>query len=398
MSKLNKEKSDKITEFLKCRKDDEKSSSRIIIKDPLYKQIFVEPEHKQLLDCKEFQRLRFIKQTTFVDLVYPNANHTRFSHSLGVYHLMKKVINNRLMDIDDKNKDLLLKAALLHDIGHGPFSHFWEQLFPHFDHEKSSRAILKTMGLDGVADLLDGKHPLYYLISSTIDVDKLDYMARDSYFSGVSYGVAEVDFIIDHMYVKDGKLVIKPSALSSVEDLITQRVNLFKTVYFHKFAIECDFLFKRLFQRVREIIKEGGVIRVNSHLRAFFDKTDTVDDLLALNDVIIIAQIFEWANHSDPILSDLASMFVERKKFKIINLKYQKVDIEKIKKKVAEKYDLKYYFCEVCFPIKIIQVPIYVEIDNDLRALSELSELINFYKTQKWNVQYVMFPRDVDID
>lgn len=375
-----------------------KDNQRIIIKDPLYKQIFVEPEHKKYLDSKQFQRLRYIKQTTFVDLVYPNANHTRFSHSLGVYHLMKKVINNKLMKISPKNKDLLLKAALMHDIGHGPFSHFWEQLFPHFNHEKSSREILKKMELEEVADLLDGKHPLYYLISSTIDVDKLDYMARDSYFSGVSYGVAEVDFIIDHMYVKDGKLVIKPSALSSVEDLITQRVNLFKTVYFHKFAIESDFLFKKIFQRVQELLKNGKEINVNPNLKAFFNKTNTIDNLLALNDILITAQIFEWSNHSDSILSDLAGMFVNRKKFKVINLKYENIDIEKIKQKVAKKYDLNYYFCEICFPIKIIQTPIYIEIKDKLKALDEVSELINFYKTQKFNVQYVMFPRDVDID
>lgn len=372
-------------------------NSRIIIKDPLYKAIFVNPEHKKFLDSPEFQRLRYIKQTTFVDLVYPNANHTRLSHSLGVYHLMKKVMDNKLMDIDDKNKENLMLAALLHDIGHGPFSHFWEQLFPHFNHEETTREILKSNGLDDVADLLDGKNQYYYLISSTIDVDKLDYMARDSYFAGVSYGVSEVDFIIDHIYIKDKKLVIQPSAVSSVEDLITQRVNLFKTVYFHKFAIEYDFLFKKIFQRVRELLKEKAEIDVNIHIKAFFNKTNTLKDLLALNDTIVLAEVFKWANHKDKILSDLASMFVNRKKFKVLNLKYNKVNLSTLRKKVAEKYDTNYYYCEQCFPIKIIQTPIYVEVQGKLKKLEEISELIKFYKTQKWNVEFVIFPRDIKI-
>lgn len=387
----------KKTKLLSSINSEKKLDSRIIIKDPLYKQIFVEPEHKKYLDLKEFQRLRHIKQTTFVDFVYPSANHTRFSHSLGVYHLMKKVFENRLMKISDKDKELLMVAALFHDIGHGPFSHFWERVFPHFNHEETTRKILKSLGLDDVAKLLDGKSPYYYLISSSIDVDKLDYMARDSYFAGVSYGVAEVDFIIEHMFVKDGKIVIKPSALSSVEDLITQRVNLFKTVYLHKFAIEYDFLFMKIFERVKSILKNKVEINVNKHLLAFFAKKDTIEDLQALNDEIIIAQVFEWAEHSDHILSDLCSMYVSRSKFKVINLNYNKINTSKIKKEVAKKYDVNYYFGEFCFPINIVQTDIYVDFGDKLKRIDEVSDLIRFYKKQNWKVCFVIYPRDVKI-
>lgn len=370
---------------------------RIIIKDPLYKVIFIENKHKKYLDAPEFQRLRHIKQTTFVDFVYPNANHTRFSHSLGTYHLMNKLVNNGLLEISHKDKENLLLAALYHDLGHGPFSHFWEQAFPHFDHEKTTQDLLRSKGLDEVADILAGKSKYYPLISSTIDVDKLDYMARDSHFSGVSYGVTETDFIIDHIYIKDDKLVIKKSALSSVEDLITQRVNLFKTVYFHKFAIEYDFLINKIFLRVRELLKQNIKIEVNPNLMTFFDKTNTIENLLKLNDTIIIAEIFKWADHSDNILSDLCGMFVNRKKFRVINLNFTKVDTDKLKKKVAKKYDLNYYYGEACMPIKIIQTPIYVEIDGKLKKLEDVSELIKFYKTQKWNVPFVICPKDIEI-
>lgn len=376
---------------------------RIIIKDPLYKVIFINPKHKKFIDSKEFQRLRYIKQVTFVDFVYPNANHTRFSHSLGTYHLMGKVINNGLMNISKTDKELLLQAALMHDLGHGPYSHLWERIFPQYDHEKTTQDILRKKGLNKVADLLAGKHELYPLISSTIDVDKLDYMARDSHFTGVSYGVTETDFIIDHIYIKDKKIIIKKSAISSVEDLITQRVNLFKTVYLHKFAAEYDFLFTKIFQRVRELLKlksEKCELNINKHLLAFFNKTNTLEDLQALNDYNLTSQIFEWAEHSDKLLSKLCSMFMNREKFKVINLHYNKLSekqIEKLKKKVSEKYDLKYFWGEFCFPIKIIQTPIYVELQGKLKKLSEVSELIKFYETQKWNVQFLIIPRNVDI-
>ena len=102
------------------------TKERVIIKDPLYKQIFVESNHKKYLDSIEFQRLRHIKQTAFTNFIYPSATHSRFTHSLGVYHLMKKVLSNKLMKIDKKTKENLFLAALLHDIGHGPFSHLWE--------------------------------------------------------------------------------------------------------------------------------------------------------------------------------------------------------------------------------------------------------------------------------
>ncbi|MCA9460459.1 MAG: HD domain-containing protein, partial [Nanoarchaeota archaeon] len=232
---------------------------------------------------------------------------------------MKRVINNGLMKIPEKTKDHLILAALLHDIGHGPFSHLWEKIFPHFDHEKTTQEILKKKGLNDVADILLKKSPYSQLISSTIDVDKLDYMARDSYFTGVSYGVAEVGFIIQHMFVRKEKLIIMPSALSSVEDLITQRVNLFKTVYFHKFAMEYDMIFIKIFKRIEELIKNGNEIPMDPNLLSFFKKENTTENLLAINDAIIITHIHQWSKHKDKILSDLSSMFILRKKFKAIN-------------------------------------------------------------------------------
>lgn len=374
-------------------------AQKIIIKDPLYKQILLDPKHKKIIDSPYFQRLRYIKQTSFVDLVYPNANHTRFSHSLGTYHLMKKALSNGLNEVDKKEQENLLLAGLLHDIGHGPFSHTWEKIFPSFDHEKTTMQILKDNKLDDVAKILEKKHPYWQLISSTIDVDKLDYMARDSYFAGVSYGVAEVDFIIQHTYVKDDKIVIRPSALSSVEDLITQRVNLFKTVYYHKIAVEYDFLFKKIFERVGEILKnKTEELHVNRHMRAFFEKTNTLENHQALNDAIVIAHITEWSEAKDKILNDLCNRFLSRTKFKVVNLEHKKINVSKIKKEVSKKYDLKYYFGHIKLPITIIQTPIYVEMEGKLKKLEEVSDLIKFYKKQNWVVELVIYPKDISLN
>ena len=373
------------------------SEQHIIIKDPLYKQILFEAKHKKYLDSKEFQRLRNIKQTSFLDLVYPSANHTRFSHSLGVYHLMKKVLNNKLNKVDKKTKENLVLAGLLHDIGHGPFSHLWERVFPHFDHEKTTHEILLRMGLKDVVKVLQKKSKYSCLISSTVDMDKLDYMARDSYFAGVSYGVAEVDFILEHINVIDGKLVVSASSVSSVEDLITQRVNLFKSVYFHKFAMEFDTIFIKIFTRVRELLNQGEEVFMNDDLRAFFEKKNTIDNLLNLNDYIILYHIHEWANSKDKILKDFAGRMLKRKKFKVVNMAYTDVNLTKLRKEVAKKYDLKYYYTHVCIPINILQTPIYVDVKGKLRKLEEVSDLISFYKKQKWNAEFVIYPRDVKI-
>lgn len=371
-------------------------NNRLIIKDPLYKNIVILNSDKKYIETFEFQRLRNIKQLSFVDFVFPSANHTRFSHSIGAYNLMRKVLLNGYIKADSKTKTNLRLSALLHDIGHGPFSHLWEKVFPSFDHEKSTQDILKKFGLDEVASIIDKKSEFSSLITSTIDVDKLDYMARDSYFAGVSYGFSEVEYILENITIIKGKVVIKPKAIQSVEDLITQRVNLFKTVYFHKFAIGYDFLFQGIFKRVKILLDEKKDIYVDDNLLSFFNKTNTIDNLIAINDFTIMYHIDKWSKYDDKILSNLCSMFLNRDNFKIINLKNQKVDIEKIKHKVALKYDLEYYFSQVKIPIKIMENEIYVQYNTELKPLSEVSDLIQFYKSRNWNVEYLIFPKDIE--
>ncbi|MCH8520233.1 MAG: HD domain-containing protein [Nanoarchaeota archaeon] len=368
------------------------NSAKKIIKDPLYKQILIDEKHLQYLNSPEFQRLRYIKQTTSADLVYPNANHTRFSHSIGAYHLMKKVISNGHMQLTSKEKNDLQLAALLHDIGHGPFSHLWERVFPHFDHEKATIQILKKFKLNDVASIIDKKSPLSPLITSTLDVDKLDYMARDSYFAGVSYGVMEVDFITQRMYLKDNKLVIRPSSISSVEDLITQRVNLFKTVYFHKAVEMFEHMLYLIFTRVGELLKKKISIEVQKDILAFYQKKNTIENLLNLNDSIVISQIMSWLNHSDEILSMLCKKYINRETIHAINLEHTSKTIKNFEEEFNLNLPPPYKYHISNQKITILQTPVYVEFeDGTLTPLEEVSKIIKFYTTIDFEVKYLFY-------
>ena len=367
----------------------------LTIKDPLYQQIEIPRDLQEIIDSKPFQRLRYIKQLSFSDFTYPNANHTRFSHSLGAFHLMKKLIDNLEEDIIQEDREALCQTALLHDIAHGPFSHLWERVFPHFDHEENAQAIIKGMGFERAAKILRGDSNYYPLISSTLDVDKMDYMTRDSYFCGVNYGFVEVDYILKRMSIKDNKLVIKPSAISSVEDVITQRINLFKTVYYHKINIERDAIFIGIFERVKDLLEEGIKVPMNKHIKSFFTKKNTMWDLLELTDFKVLAQIQRWQSHRDSILKDLCHRFLERKCLDVVNVEHKQVNILKLKKQVQENYDTRYYFREIKSKIKLLQTPIYVEYEDGLKLLEEVSPLIKFYASQKWELHHVIFPDGV---
>ncbi len=374
----------------------EKKHETVIIKDPLYKIIDIDEKHLKFVDSYAFQRLRHIRQNNFVDLVYPGARHTRFAHSLGVYHLMGKIVNNGLMKISKKEKDDLVIAALFHDIGHGPFSHLWETLFPKYKHEQISIKLLEKFKLDGAIKILKGESKYSALLNSTIDVDKLDYMLRDSYYAAVTYGNIDTSLILKNMYIgDDGKMYVNKRIISSIEDLISQRINLFKCLYMHKISLEFEMIFQNIFRRLRELYEKDGAknIEIIRLLKDYMDNPDDINNLLNLTDDIVITQLRLFQKCDDEILRLFSNMYFRREKFNVINLKIKNVNVEKIKKEVSKKYDLTYFFKEIKYKIKIFENDIYV--DEDGKKIEEYSDLLNFYRNNSFEVHYVIIPKDI---
>lgn len=368
------------------------------IKDPIYKLIEIEDEFAPLIDNPYFQRLRNIKQNALLYFVYPSAKHDRFTHSLGTYHLMKEIVNNGLMDLSDNDKFNLKAAALLHDIGHGPYSHSWEHMVSNFDHEEmSARIIREIFNLPVAADIIEKKHPYHKLLSSVIDVDKLDYMARDSYFCGVSYGTSDVERIVRSISVADGKLIIPVSLVSSVEHVIMGRISLYKSTYFHPSCRSKDALMEAVFSCVRNLHVSSQDVFVGPLLAKFLDGTNTLSDFLYLDDSVLEYHLNVWRTSSDPVLNDLANRFFSRKSFVAMDLFIHGDEfLIDVKKRINEKYSFPYYFHEDCFVKGVYENEIYVKKpNNELVALSKFSEHIAGIIKTPIKVHLVIFPKDV---
>lgn len=369
----------------------------VVIKDPIYKLIEIEDEFLPIIDNPYFQRLRNIKQNSLLFYVYPSAKHDRFSHSLGTYHLMKQVVNNGKMNLSDQDKFNLKAAALLHDVGHGPYSHLWEDLIPNFNHEEMSANIIREVfELPDVAAIIEKDHPYSKLLSSVIDVDKLDYMLRDSYFCGVGYGNSDMERIVRSLSVEDGKLVIDPKLVSSVEHVITGRISLYKATYFHPASRAKDALMKSIFGCAKDLYHSGEDIFVDELLARFLDQSFNISDFLFLTDTILEYHIYIWRSSKNPILYDLANRFFSRKSFvaKDLNLTEDSY-INERKERVAKKHLLSFYFHEDNIVKGVYENEVYVKKpNNELVALSKFSEHIAGIIKTPIKVNLVIFPKE----
>jgi HD superfamily phosphohydrolase len=370
----------------------------VIIKDPIYKLIELEDEFIPIVDNPYFQRLRNIKQNALLFYVYPSAKHDRFSHSLGTYHLMKQVVNNGKMDLTEKDKFNLKAAALLHDIGHGPYSHLWEHMVPNFDHEEMSANIIREIfNLPEVAAIIEKNHPYYKLLSSVIDVDKLDYMMRDSYFCGVGYGNSDMERIVRFLSVEDGKLVIDPKLVPSVEHVITGRISLYKATYFHPACRAKDALMKSIFACAKDLYESGEQIFVDELLARFLDQTFNVSDFLDLTDSILEYHIYVWKSSKNPVLHDLVNRFFERTSFVAKDLAIYGTDfLSGVKERVNKKYLYSLYYYEDNIVKGVYENEIYVKKpNNELVPLSKFSEHIAGIIKTPIKINLVIFPKEV---
>ena len=376
----------------------------ITLKDPIYNLIEIEDEFLKIINNPFFQRLRSIKQVAMLFYVYPSAKHDRFTHSIGTYHLMRKVVENNKMNLSDKDKFNLKAAALLHDIGHGPYSHSWENLAENFDHEEmSSKIITEIFNLPEVADIISHKNKLYPLLSSVIDVDKLDYMARDSYFCGVGYGNTDVERIVSHMYIKNDKLCVSPKIIPSIEHVITGRISLYKSTYFHHSVRAMDALIEGIFNRAKDLFNKNKPIFIDPLLGVFLKGEQTLNDFLLLDDSIIEFHLKKWINEKDPVLKDLIDRFFYRKGFKAVNLTLNPTaKINLIKDKTIELIKnpehLKYYFHQDMIKKGVYESEVYIEKeDGCLIPLSEYSIYIKKLTEICILEQFIIFPKEIDV-
>ncbi|MDT7831877.1 HD domain-containing protein [Flavobacteriaceae bacterium S356] len=335
-----------------------------ILNDPIYG--FIRIPNSLIFDIIEhpyFQRLRRISQMGLSNLVYPGANHTRFHHAVGCMDLMQKtvrVLRVKGIAISEEEEEALCIAILLHDIGHGPFSHALEHsIVNEISHEEISLLFMinlnKEFGgkLSLAIEIFTNKHSrkfLHQLISSQLDIDRLDYLKRDSFYTGVTEGNISSDRLIAMMNVVNDELVIEKKGIYSVEKFLIARRLMYWQVYLHKTGLVAENMMVKLLQRAKELTNKRYDLQLNGTLNFFLNTKVSASDFSEsilhefskLDDIDVLAAVKTWMHHSDKVLSTLSKMIFYRKLFKI-ELTDSPVDDNDKKdriKSLREKYHL----------------------------------------------------------
>ncbi len=315
-----------------------------IVNDPVYGLISIDNELIfDIIEHPLFQRQRRIKQLGLSYLVHPGAMHTRFQHALGATHLMRNaldVLDHKGFNIDEKDRESALIAILLHDLGHGPFSHTLESsFFSNVSHEQISEEFMKIIDRDfqgklgGGISVFNDTHPcrlLHKLVSSQLDMDRLDYLNRDSFFTGVSDGVIGSARIIQMLTCHNDEPVIEAKGIYSIEKFLIARRLMYWQVYLHKTVVAAEEMLKAIIQRAKELVAMGVDIFASPALKFFlknvvteglihveFDGVTPLEHFARLDDSDIICAIKVWRDSDDYILSRLCTRLIDRRLFKI---------------------------------------------------------------------------------
>ncbi len=324
-----------------------------IFNDPIYGFIGTPNELIfNLIAHPYFQRLRRISQMGLSYLVYPGAHHTRFHHALGCMHLMRKaidVLRFKQVEITKAEEKGLLAAILLHDIGHGPFSHALEfALVPKVSHETLSLQFMEQLNqefdgaLTDAIQIFKGRHPkrfLNQLVSSQLDVDRLDYLKRDSFYTGVAEGNISSERMITMLNVANGCLVVEEKGIYSVEKFLMARRFMYWQVYLHKTSLVAEQLLLKVMKRARFLVKNDKTVPCSAELLFFLKQKETVPSngtMLAqfskLDDIDVLYALKSWQDHPDFILAKLSGMLINRQLLHI-KIKDKPIDPQKINEK-----------------------------------------------------------------
>ncbi len=327
-----------------------------LFNDPIYGFIAIETDLiLNLINHPFFQRLRRISQMGLSSLVYPGAHHTRFEHAIGAMHVMQKaieVLKSKGIDISSAEKEAMQIAILLHDIGHGPFSHATEKaLLKGVSHETISLRVMSILNdhfegkLSLAYQIFTGKYHrkfMYQLVSGQVDVDRLDYLKRDSFYTGVTEGNINTDRIIAMMNVQEERLVFESKAIHSLEKFLLARRLMYWQVYLHKTSLVAEILLVKTFERFqflvdhkKEVLEDNHILYpfLNSNLHGELS-IDLLNHYLTLDDADVLQLLKSWRQNSDEVLRTLSDQLINRRlpKIKIQEKVFSKDEIEKKKK------------------------------------------------------------------
>jgi hypothetical protein len=400
-----------------------------IFNDPIYGFITIPNAFiYDLIQHPYFQRLRRISQMGMSYLVYPGAHHTRFHHALGCMHIMQKAVQTlqfKGVAISQEEEEALYIAILLHDIGHGPFSHAMEHsIVEGVHHEELSLLFMEQLNLEFEGKLnlaiqvFKGEYPrkfMLQLISSQLDMDRMDYLKRDSFYSGVAEGNINSDRLIQMMHVKDDLLVIEEKGIYSVEKFLVARRLMYWQAYLHKTSVVAELILTKILKRAKELSQSEVLLPINSPLQFFMTHKITLDnfDNVTLNnfsyldDYDIMGAIKSWQFHDDYVLQNLCRMILNRDllKIQITEDKPDKADLLILKNKfmqiasISEKESA--YFV---FKGKLknqayskSSAPIYIlKKDNSIEDVVEASDQMYLKALSKEVTKYyVCFPKVV---
>lgn len=408
-------------------------NKRKIINDPVYGFITIRSERIfDIIDHPYFQRLRRIKQMGLAEYVYPGAHHTRFHHAIGAMHLMSNTLENlryKGVEINDEEFEATLIAILLHDVGHGPFSHALEfSLLKNVPHEHLSRIIISKLNqeMDGhltlALEIFNGNYHkafLHQLVASQLDIDRLDYLKRDSFFSGVSEGTIGADRIIKMLTVHEGQLVVEEKGIYSIENFLSARRLMYWQVYLHKAGVSAEKMMISIINRAKKLTKDGDQLIMSDALRLFFkreigiqhfaEEPEILEAFTRLDDYDIWGAIKIWASHDDFILSKLCKMLLGRKLFriKVSNEPLAKALKKDIIEKIVQQYDIsekeaKYFFDAGQLSNNAYQVAdqkiMILSKNGEVRDVVEAADLPNIKAMSKVVRKYFYcWPKDITL-
>ena len=397
-----------------------------IINDPVFG--FIKIPDGLLMDIVNhptIQRLSRIKQLGLASMVYPGAQHTRFQHSLGAFHLMSEAIlslSQKGVFIFDSEAEAVQAAILLHDIGHGPFSHVLENtLIQGISHEEISLFLMKEMNKDLggrltlAINIFEDKYPkafLHQLISSQLDMDRLDYLCRDSFFTGVAEGKIASDRIIKMLDVREDRLMVQAKGIYSIENYLTSRRLMYWQVYLHKTAVACEKILINILKRAKTLQLSGENLFASPALHYFISnnidkewinnkKEETIFWYKQLDDSDIWSAIKVWQGHPDKVLSILSKDLINRETFKVkvYDEPIDSIQLEDIEKKIREKYQLSkeesHYFINYStirkdmYSMNDDQIDILYK-DGSYKDITQASELFNVELLSKKICKYYL--------